>query len=257
MAILGDWAGLLPSGAALAWLLTASFAAGLARGFSGFGQALIFVPVATMAMSPQVAAPLMWALEAYAIVRLTPPAWRHGDRTEASWLTLGVLLGTPLGALALVSFDALVLRWIVTLSILAMLALIVSGWRFRGPHNPVLSAGIGATGGLFSGIAMAPGPPVMTYLLGRDGDARQARSTFALFLGTNWVVVAVSFAVAGLLDRALLLPLAATAPAYAAGIWGGQRLFGLADERVFRRACYAMIGLAAIIGMPVWDAALR
>jgi hypothetical protein len=254
---IADWTGLLPAGEALAWLLVASFAAGLARGFSGFGQALIFVPVATMAMSPQVAAPLMWALEAYAIVKLTPTAWQQGERAEAGWLTLGVLLGTPLGALALVSFNVLALRWMVALSILAMLGLLVSGWRFRGPRRPALSAGVGAVGGLFSGIAMAPGPPVMTYLLGRDGDARQARATFALFLATNWVVVAVAFAVAGLLDRALLVPLAATAPAYAAGIWGGQRMFGLADEKVFRRACYAMIGLAAIIGMPVWGGALR
>lgn len=257
MASIGDLTGLVPSGAALAWLLVASFAAGLARGFSGFGQALIFVPIAAVAMSPRIAAPLMWALEAYAMVKLTPPAWRQGDRVEAGWLALGVLLGTPLGALALVSFDALTLRWLVALSILAMLALLISGWRFRGPRRPALTAGVGAAGGVFSGIAMAPGPPIIAYLLGREGDARQARATFALFLAANWIVVAVAFATAGLLDHTLLVPLAVTIPAYAAGIWGGLRIFGLADEKVFRRACYAMIGLAAIIGLPVWDGALR
>jgi hypothetical protein len=34
-------------------------------------------------------------------------------------------------------------------------------------------------------------------------------------------------------------------------------MFGLADEKVFRRICYVMIGTAAVIGLPVWDGAPR
>jgi hypothetical protein len=247
----------LPQGQVLAWLLGAAFAAGLARGFSGFGHALIFVPLAAIALGPQVAAPLMLAMEAFAVAALSPGAWRAADRREVGWLALGGLLGAPLGAAVLVSFEAVTLRWGMVLAIAAMLALLVSGWRFRGRPAWPLTVGVGGLGGLLSGIAMTPGPPVMAYLLGREADARQVRASFALFLAANWVVVALSFAAAGLLTAALLAPLAVALPVYAAGIWGGARLFGLASERLFRRACYAMIALAALLGLPAWDGVLR
>jgi uncharacterized protein len=40
----------------LAFLIAASFVASLARGFSGFGGALIFMPLASAAVGPQAAA---------------------------------------------------------------------------------------------------------------------------------------------------------------------------------------------------------
>jgi len=56
---------------------------------------------------------------------------------------------------------------------------------------------------------------------------------------------------------ALLGPWLLAAPAYLLGTWGGSRMFGLASERAFRIACYAMIAAAAVISMPVWDGVLR
>lgn len=255
-----DWIAVpqgLPGGAALGWLLAAALAGGLARGFSGFGAALIFVPLASIALGPQRAAPLMLLLEAGAIVALTPGAWREADRREVSLLAAGALVGTPAGAAVLVMADPLALRWGVSLAVLALLGLVMSGWRVAARPAPALPVGIGLAGGVLAGIAMVSGPPVMAYLLGRGGTARQVRASFALFLAASGAVAAVAFAVAGLLVPALLPPLLVSAPAYAAGIWGGVRMFGLASEAAFRRACYGMIGAAALIALPAWDGLLR
>ena len=43
----------------LALLLAVTFAASLARGFSGFGAALIFIPLASALLGPKVAVPLL------------------------------------------------------------------------------------------------------------------------------------------------------------------------------------------------------
>jgi uncharacterized membrane protein YfcA len=45
----------------------------------------------------------------------------------------------------------------------------------------------------------------------------------------------------------------AAGPTYVVALWGGARLFGLASERSFRRAGYALILAAAVLGMPLWD----
>jgi uncharacterized protein len=248
----------LPPGWGLAWLLGGALAGGLARGFSGFGAALIFVPLASVALGPQRAAPLMLLLEAFAIAALTPGAWRIADRREVGWLALGALLGTPLGAAVLLRFDALTLRWGVALAILALLGLVASGWRFRGRPRPTLAVAVGTAGGVLGGLAMVSGPPVIAYMLGREGaTARRIRASFALYLAAGGLFAGLAYAAAGLLDAGLVAPFLAAAPVYAIGIWGGVRMFGLASEGAFRRACYAMIALSALLSLPAWDGVLR
>lgn len=247
----------LPSGSALAWLIAAALAGGLARGFSGFGAALIFVPLASVALGTRQAAPLMLALEVLAVALLTPAAWRIADRREVAWLALGAALGTPLGAAVLALADPLALRWGVALAILGLLGLLASGWRFRGlPSRPV-TLGFGLAGGVLGGVAMVSGPPAMAYLLGREGGARQLRADFALYLAAGAVFAGIAYAAAGLLDRSLVAPVLVAAPVYWLGILGGTRMFGLASERAFRLACFWMIALAALLSLPVWDGLLR
>ena len=247
----------LPVGQDLAWLIAAALAGGLARGFSGFGAALIFVPLAAVAVGPHRAAPLMMLVEVIALASLTWPAWRIADRREVGVLTLGAAFGFPAGAALLRMGEPVTLRWIIALTILAMLALLVSGWRFRGRPTPPLAMGVGVAGGVLGGVAMVSGPPVMAYLLGRALPAREVRAVFTLYLGAGTVLAAVSYAALGLLGGALLGPFLVAAPLYGIGIWIGARMFGLASELTFRRACYAMIALAALISLPAWDGLLR
>ncbi|MBK1658313.1 sulfite exporter TauE/SafE family protein [Paracraurococcus ruber] len=252
-----DILGALPHGAALAWLLAAALAGGLARGFSGFGAALIFVPLASLAVGPQRAPPLMLALEVAAIIALTPRAWALADRREVGWLTLGAALGTPLGAAVLALAEPLLLRWAVVLVVLALLGLLASGWRFRGtPARPV-ALGFGVAGGVLGGVAMVSGPPIVAYLLGRESDARRLRANFALYIAAGGVLAGIAYAAAGLLDAAVLPPMLVAAPAYWGGIWLGARMFGLASDLTFRRLCYGMIAAAALISLPLWDGVLR
>jgi len=252
-----DWTNGPPSGAALGWLLAAALAGGLARGFSGFGAAMIFIPLASIAVGPQRAPPLMLVLEVLALVSLTPGAWRQANRSEVGWLALGAAFGTPLGAAALVAADPLVLRWAISLLILALLALLVSGWRLRGHPGRPVTVGFGVAGGVLGGLAMLSGPPAMAYLLGRGDPARQVRANFGLYLSAGAGFAAIAYAVAGLFDRSLALPFLLTAPGYGFGIWIGSRMFGLASERAFRLSCYLMIAAAALLSLPLWDGVLH
>lgn len=247
----------LPSAGAAAWLLAAAFAAGLARGFSGFGTALIFVPLASIALGPQRAVPLMLAIDLFAIAALTPGAWRTGDRRAVGLIAVGVAIGLPLGTYALVSVDATTLRWVIAALIAAMLALVVSGWRFRSAPGRVATIGVGVASGAMSGIAMSGGPPVMAYMLGLDAGAARIRAAFALFLCANGIIAAASFALAGLLGTWLVGPMLLTLPAYGSAIWLGARMFRHASEQAFRRASYAMIAGSVLLSLPLLDALLR
>ena len=246
----------LPTGATLAWLLAAALAGGLARGFSGFGAALIFVPLASIGLGTRQAAPLMLVLEVLAVALLTPAAWRIADRREVGWLALGAAVGTPLGAAVLALADPLALRWGVALAILGLLGMLVTGWRFRGVPSRPVTLGFGLAGGVLGGIAMVSGPPAMAYLLGRDGHRAAVAGGFRAVPGGRHGLRQHRLCGGGAVGPALVAPFVVGGAGLLARHLGGVRMFGLASERVFRQACFGMIALAALLSLPVWDGML-
>lgn len=251
-----DWPILAPT-SGLAWLAAAALAAGLARGFSGFGSALIFIPVAAMILGPRQAAPLFVVVDAIAVALLTPAAWRIADRREVSLLVLGVVIGTPVGTVILISLDALTLRWLICLLILGLLVLIMSGWRFEGRPTSAVTVAVGMLSGVMNGVAAVGGPPVMAYLLGRGVDPVRIRAVFAVFIAAATTMTGVSLAVAGLFGAWLIEPAVVTGPSYLLGVWGGARMFGMASVLTFRRITYGMVMFAVLLGLPLLDPILR
>jgi uncharacterized membrane protein YfcA len=243
----------LPAAPELAATLAVALLAGLARGFSGFGSALIFIPLASATLGPRLAAPLLMLVDNLTTFPLIPAAWRRADRGEVASLVAGALVGAPLGTWLLLHLDAETLRWGMCVLAIAMLALLASGWRYHGRPALPLSLAIGAASGLLSGAAQMGGPPVVAYWLGGAITAARVRANIMLFFAASGVISAVTYLVSGLLTPAVLLLTVLVAPAYALGIWGGSHLFGLASEASFRRACFVLIALAAVLGLPVWE----
>ncbi len=241
----------------LAYLLAIAFVAALARGFSGFGGALIFVPLVSAVFGPQVAAPILMLVDGVLQFTLMKNAWRLGRRNEVGIMALGALAGIPLGVLALTHFGTLQLRWGISALTVAMLVLLVSGWRYHGQPKPPLTIGVGFLSGLLSGAIQAGGPPVVAYWLGGGNAAATLRANIILFFFCTSIVSGVTYLAAGLLDLGVLVLAVVAAPGYALGLYLGTRMFTLASERSFRRACYLLIAAAAVVSLPVLDDLLR
>ena len=231
----------------------AALVAGLARGFSGFGAGLIFMPLAAAALGMRLVAPLMLLLELLAIASLVRGAWPVAPKREVGLLCLGLALGTPLGIWVLATADALALRWGVAVVIILLLGLVMSGWRLRGVQGPAVPVAFGTVGGILAGIATISGPPAMAYLLGREMPKREMRAIFNLYLSAGDLFALAGCLAAGLVGWAVVGPLLVTGPLYGFGIWAGSRMFGLASELTFRRICYVLIAAAALLSLPIWD----
>lgn len=238
-------------------LMAFAFMAGLARGFSGFGAALIFIPLGGAIVGPKLISPILLVIDAIAAVGMVPPAWRGANRREVFIMAAGAALGIPAGTAVLALLDPLLLRWSITIIAICLLALLVSGWRYHGTPTPPLSSGIGLIAGLFSGAAQLGGPPVVAYWLGGKSDFTRVRANVVLYFSISTVFSAISYYVGGLFVPTVFALTVVILPSYAVGLYGGSKLFGLAEERTFRIACYTLIAASAIIGMPLLDGVLR
>src|SRR5438477_10281754 len=74
-----------------------AFVAGTARGFSGFGAALIFMPLASSLAGPRLVAALLLIIDFVAMAPLIPSAWRQADRKATAVMAAGALVGVPIG----------------------------------------------------------------------------------------------------------------------------------------------------------------
>jgi len=116
---------------------------GTARGFSGFGSALIFMPLASSLAAPRLIAAVLLMIDFVAAVPLIPNAWRQADRSATAVMVSGALIGVPLGTYFLSRLDPVTTRWIISAFVFALLLLLISGWRYRGKDHPAISVGIG------------------------------------------------------------------------------------------------------------------
>jgi uncharacterized protein len=227
--------------------------AGLARGFSGFGAALIFMPLASAMVGPKLAASVLMLTDFVFGLPLGLVAMKQVKPVGTGLMLIGAILTVPLGTYILASLDALTLRWFIVALVLSMLVILASGWRYSGEPKAWLTVVVGAMSGLFSGIAQIGGPPVVAYYMGRkDAAAAQIRASIFLFFAGSSVIGLITYLYGGLIGWDAVKIAAITGPAYGLGIFGGSRMFGLASEVAFRRACFALILLGVIMSLPVW-----
>ena len=234
-----------------------AFVSGTARGFSGFGSALIFMPLASSIADPRLVAALLLIIDFVAAAPLLPGAWKKADRKATAVMVFGALIGVPIGTYFLSRLEPVTTRWIISVFVFALLLLLLSGWRYRGKDHAAVSVGIGGLSGFCSGLAQTGGPPIVGYWLGRPLPSVIARANILLFFGASDFFSAVSYATAGLITMDAIRFALVVGPVYAIGVWFGASLFGRASETVFRAICYALIAAAVIFGLPALDGVLR
>ncbi len=237
--------------------LVAGFLAGLARGFSGFGAAMVFVPIASAVLGPVVATPVLLLADAATSSPLILRAFRDCHWPDVRRIGVGAAVGFPIGAHILTATDPITVRWAVTILIFLSLAVLVSGWRYTGPKSRPVAAGVGCISGLMSGLAQIGGPPVVVYWLSHEMDTARVRANLIAYFFFLMSFGLLIFALKGLLPAKVFWLAAATAPGYAFGVAIGTRMFPLASAATFRRIAIALVALAAIAGNPALDPLLR
>jgi uncharacterized membrane protein YfcA len=244
-------AGLL-STPGLPWLAATFLVAGLVRGFTGFGTALIFMPVATVFLPVPVAITLVTLSGIATWPIIVPRAARAADRGEVLLLAGAAIVAAPLGVWLLTRADGTALRWLVAGAASLTLAALVSGWRYRGRVSwPGLGA-IGATAGVLGGTTGLTGPPVILFYLAGPHGAATVRANTILFLAVLDIGIVANLLARGLVGwPALWLALLLAVP-YGIGIAGGQGLFHPGRERAYRRLAYGVIALAIVSGLPLF-----
>jgi uncharacterized membrane protein YfcA len=242
-----------------AFLLTlaAAFVAALVRGFTGFGAALTFVPMASAAFGPTVAAPTLLIVDflvALPIAARALPAVRWRTVLPAA---LAATLVAPFGAWALAVGDPTVLRWVISGVILVLVALVASGLRYADEPAVPVSAAVGGIAGFLGGFAQITGPPIIALWVSGPHPAATIRANLFVFFTLTSLSTFAAYLSRGLFTAEVLRLSVGVAPVYALAMFVGSRLFHRLGGAGYRPLAYGVVVLAAITSMPLFDGIWR
>ena len=218
---------------------------------------MIIGPSTAALFSPQIALAMIVLLEAFSTI---PLAWKN--RKQVSWpevipILIGFMCLTPFGIWLLKSGDPTALRWFISISILIVVTILWSGWKYTGPRNAPVSFSFGALGGFMGASAALPGPSVLVYWLASTLKAAQVRANMIWYLFLTDLIILIGYVFGDVFSFVSAQLAIITAPAYMIGIWIGSKLFSTASESAYTTVAYVMILVAAITSLPILDSIIR
>lgn len=238
------FAALSLSPAAFAFAAAMAFAAGLIRGFSGFGGTMTLTPSLSLVMPPTEAVAVALMLDIGGAAQLFPRAAREANWREFAPLTLSTCAVAPFGSYLLVSLDPDLTRRMIGGTVVVFVFIMLAGYRFKGRPNLTASISVGGFGGFLLGSTGVGGPPAILYLLSTPTPAETARANIILHIGIISAALLALLWLHQVLGLVSVWRTLALFPILLAANWMGARLFGLASEALFRR--FALIFLACV-----------
>jgi uncharacterized membrane protein YfcA len=215
--------------------------AGLMRGYSGFGTAILLAPAFSVLWGPRVGVPVILLMELFVSAQLLPKALAQADRRVVLPLGGAAALATPIGAFILLTADEDALRRFIGGFVLVFGLMLMSGWRYHGSRPLALNLAVGTTAGLLKGATGISGPPVILYMLAGPEEARRHRANLILFFGIIAVISVVPPALGGLMGWAVIARLALLLPVLLLCVPVGARMFHVVPERWYRRLALGLL----------------
>jgi uncharacterized membrane protein YfcA len=221
----------------VAALAAIALAGALIFGITGFGSALITIPLATHLV------PLKFALALFALVDLACALSvglenpKNAVRPEWQRLVPMILAGTVLGATLLVNLPRQ-----AGMLLLGLFVMSYSVYSFaRRQDQKIIARGwawlAGLAGGITSAVFGAGGPPYVIYLSQRGLTKEQFRATLGLTIICSISLRIVAFLLAGLLLEPKVWTTAAFAvPAALAGIFIARKIYLKVSREILLRA---------------------
>ena len=230
----------------IAVLALVMFVSAFLQAASGFGFALVAMPLITMALGLNLAAPVVAAAGLVLYFANALRLRKHINWPE--WLRLAAagVLGVPLGFWMFVNVPAELMRGLLGVLLIGYSACSL----VRISRLPAIGRGwvylAGLSAGALAGAYNVPGPPVVVYGNLRAWPRDEYRSTLQAFFLVNGLLVVGGHAALGHYDWQTAGLIAASLPALALGNLAGQLSDRHLNNKRFHQLVLVMIGATGL-----------
>lgn len=224
--------------------------AGTAQTVTGFGFALVAVPLLVLALPPEEAVVLTALVAMVNAVLVARGVWTDVPWRTVGWLIAGSIAGMPLGLVVLVLAPEDALRLLVAVASVLMALALLSGLSFgrRGMGGELAA---GAMSGVLNTSTGMNGPPIVLYLTDQRLTPPSFRGALSTFFFAGNALSLVLFASAGIMTRTPVVLAAVALPALLPATMLGHALLGRLSQEAFRYLVLVLLVLSASVAVAV------
>ena len=211
------------------------FVAIFVQAVTGFGLALVSMPLLVLVLNIQVASPLVALIGGVAELLLLLHYRADLNIRAVTRLVVASLLGIPVGVLLLRRVDVGVITAVLGLLILLYALYALSGLRLPRLAHQAWGYGFGFVAGVLGGAYNISGPPVIIYGNCRQWPPAEFKSNLqGFFVVSSYTVIAVH-ALSGNFSPAVWQNFLIALPAILLALFVGLRLDNHLNPERFRR----------------------
>jgi uncharacterized membrane protein YfcA len=223
-----------------------TFGAAYIRGLTGFGMAIILVPLFGMIVTPGQAVVIAILLQVLIGPVGIKVIFADAHRQSALMIAAFAMLATPIGILLLKVTAPDVARLMIAAIAIGAFALVLLPQRGELRPGPKETAATGIASGILTGFAAMPGPPVVPFYLRQPIPPKEARASMMLVFFATAIAGTISAFALGLANGRLLWLSLLLFPSVLAGNWLGAKSFGKVPPAMWRSFVAGILGLAGV-----------
>lgn len=217
---------------------------------SGFGLALVSMPLLAMVIGLQAATPLVALISLVAEVVILLHYRESLDLHAVARFALASVIGVPVGVLFLARVDQAIVLPILGLVVIGYALYALLGPRLPEMRNVHWAHGLGFLAGVLGGAYNMPGPAVVIYGNCKGWPPAQFKSNLQGFFTLNSLLVLGAHVAAGHITPEILRYFALSLPVIIGGALIGFALDKRIDPVYFKRIVQVLligIGLSLIL----------
>jgi uncharacterized protein len=243
-----NWAAIL-GGLSLSTLATALalvFGASIVRGLTGFGLAIILVPLLGLIVAPAEAVVISILLQLLAGPIGLKRILADGERATAIPISIAAMLATGPGVWLLSVTPPDVARLAIALLALAAFGLLFVPAKEGAVPGRKESITTGLAAGLLTGFASIPGPPVVPFYMRRKLPPAIARASMLMVFFACAIAGSIAAFALGIANLHLLWLSILFYPSLYLGTRLGELAFGKVGEAAWRTFVGITLGVAGV-----------
>ncbi len=223
------------------------YLAGIIRGFTGFGSALLTVPALAVLYGPVQAVAIEILIEIPVSLGLLPLALHEAERKTVLPMLGMFVLFVPFGTFMLTLINPEMVKVIISLFVLFSVGIMSQQSRVASLFSPKANFLVGAVSGTTQGLTGMAGPLFATALLARGEESSLTRANISTLAGGIIGLSVVSFWAFGLITTQTVFYAIVASPAILLGVWTGSILFRKFSHRNFRAVILCFLAFSALV----------
>jgi uncharacterized membrane protein YfcA len=216
-------------------------AAGFLQGLTGFGFALIALPLLGLFMPLKTIIPLVCLLGGCVSLGLSLQLRKSIHFNSMLLLFAATVPAIPLGVYVLKKVPAEYLGIALGGLMICFTAFQLLAKPKQRPLGRISTMAAGFLSGILGGSISAGGPPIIIYSAMQPWSKDKAKSTLAFYFLISGLAISSTHAVSGLITSEVLRLFATCLPSLALGVWLGATVYRRISDTGYRRLAFLLV----------------